>query len=341
MRDLIRRIIREQILPRELTGCNYFDKNSYDYKWCKFAENSLSKNRIVAYNAIKDYKNDFLKNYQTGLRAQLYDKEHKFFSDRRKSVLDAMEKFKSSCPKFYSYIIDKMTGFTQEYVILNAEGEYDLLNKLNTNWSALSVLLTLALPENYKDLRTFSVSSAQKKFFKERDEDGFTLFERFMNDWEKEQMYEKRDKIYRTIIQTSKDGQDIEDEFFNFIKKYVPSKQFSGDYSFMDMIGVDMIIQEPGGNWIPVQVKKYGGACSEISERKNNYRNFMCENWCVSYEKKTWKIRTYIGDNLKKSKEQCKTKPLNMTCFFNIDTHETNHETCEPEIKNLDREIDF
>lgn len=341
MRELVRKILREQIIPRELGGCNYFEKNSYDYKWCKFAEGSLSKNRIIAYKAIQDYKNDFLKNYQTGLRAQVYDKKHKFFSDRRNSVLDAMGKFKKSCPKFYDYIIQKMQNFTKEYVILNAEGEYDLLNKLNTNWSALSVLLTLALPENLKDLKTFSISDAQKKFFRDRNDEGFTMFEKFMNDWGKQQMEGNREKIYKTIIQTSKEGQDIEDEFFNFIREYVPAIQFSGDYSFMDMIGVDILIQEPGGNWIPVQVKKYGGACSEISERKNNYRNSMCENWCVSYEKKTWKIRTYIGDNLKKNKEQCKTKPLNMTCFYNIDTHETNHDTCEQEFRNIDREIDF
>lgn len=341
MKNLIRKFLREQAESKILTGCNNFDVKSYDYKWCKMAEASLSRNRIIASNAIRDYKKNFLAEYKTGLRAQIYDKEHKFFSDRREVVIGALKKFESSCPKFYNYVRKRMEDFKKEYVILNAQNEYDLLNKLNSNWTALALILTLGVPEEYKNLRDYSISETQKIFFKNLSEDGFTLFEKFMADWGKENMKEITEKVYSTIIQTSRMGQMIEDEFYDFVKKYVQVEQYGGEYSFMDMIGVDMVILNPENKWIPVQVKKYGGACSEISERKENYRQHMCENWCVSYEKKTWVIRTYKGDSLQKSKEQCKTKPLNMTCFLSIDKHETNHETCEPEIKISDKEIDF
>lgn len=341
MRNLIRKVLFEQTEQKILTGCNVFQKDSYDYKWCKMAEASLSKNRIIAFKAIQDYKKNFLTEFETGLRAQLYDKEHKFFTDRRNVVIDALNKFKESCPKFYNYVVKKMLDFKKEYVILNSQNEYDLLNKLNSNWTAIALILTLGVPEEYKNLRTYSISDAQKWFFRNVGLDGLTLFEKFMGNWGKENMKEITDKVYDTIKQTTKEGQRIEDEFFDFVSKFVNAEQYSGDYSFMDMIGVDMIIENPEGKWVPVQVKKYGGACSEVSDRKDNYRSFMCENWCVSYEKKVWVIRTYKGDSLQKNKEQCKTKPLNMTCFLNVHSHETNHETCEPEIPKIDKEIDF
>lgn len=345
MRDLIKKVLKEQIQAKELTGCDYLDKNSYDYKWCKgIAEKSLRINTVTASNAIKKYKNEFLSQYETGIRSKLYDPAFPFFSERSSTVKDALSKFEGSCPKFHNYIVYRMKEFAKSHVILNAKGEYDLLNKLNTNWSALALLLTLALPDEYKDLKKHTFLEAQQFFFKKIGEnDGLTPFERFMGRWEGESMEDVKDKIYSTIRQKSNEGQEIEDEFYEFIKKYVPVKQYAGEYSFMDMIGVDMIIESPEGIWIPVQVKKYSGACLEQSskDKKLAYRDFMCENWCVSYEKDSWRIKTFKGKTLQKNKEQCKDKPLNMTCFLNIHSHETDHESCEVDIPKINSDYDF
>jgi hypothetical protein len=63
-----------------------------------------------------------------------------------------------------------------------------------------------------------------------------------------------------------------------------------------------------------VQIKKYVGGC----ENSKYYRTHMCENWCVSNEAKFWNIRVYNGDNLVKSKKQCKTSELDETTFLNV-----------------------
>jgi len=346
MRNIIKKILKEQFKSYELTGCDYFDKKSYDYRWCKaVAEKSLMRNTTIAKRAIEKYKKEILSQHNQGLRAQPYDKEHPFFTDRRSQVIDALDKFKKSCPKFYNYIVERMKHYTTQYVILNSENQYDLLNKLNTNWSALSLLLTLALPEEYKDLKKFTFSEAQRFFFQTLNEDGISPFEKFMGDWESEQKENVRNKIYSTIQSKSREGQDIEDNFYEFISKYVNAIQFSGDYSFMDMIGADMIIETPEGDWIPVQVKKYSGAClaSSSDDSRLRYRDYMCENWCVSNEDEMWRIRTFKGPHLQKNKNQCKTKPLNMTCFLNIHTHETDHEadSCVQEKSNDLNQINF
>ena len=290
MKRLINRILVEQDLSFVETGCNNFAKTSYDYKWCKFAENKLNINLRKAANAIERYKREYMSEWKSGLRAVKYDKTMTFFSDRRSDVIDGMKHFKKDCPKLYNYIINRMIKFTESYVILNDEGQYDLLNKLNSNWSALAFLMTKKLPNEYKSIDW----QAATKYFFDRVEplSGLTPFEKVLSEFHDEKN-ELREKINLTINRTTAEGQKIEDEFFNFVKKFTEVIQYSGDYSFMDMMGIDMVIKGSSGKWVPVQVKKFGSGCS-----KGLSRSEMCENWCVSWEKNDWVIRTFFGDKL-------------------------------------------
>lgn len=289
MRDIIRTLISEQFGDEVKSGCNNFAKESYDYKWCKFAENKLNINIRKAANAIERYKTEYMSTWSSGLRAVKYDKTMKFFNDRRSDVIEGMKKFQESCPKLYNHIINRMVKFTESYVILNEKGEYDLLNKLNTNWSALAFLMTKEIPQ---ELKTVDWPSATKYFFdRVNAETGLTPFEKTLSSLDKMDN-DLRDKINLTIKKTSTEGQKIEDEFFQFMKKFTDVIQYSGDYSFMDMMGIDMVVKSPQGEWIPVQVKKFGSGCNKGWSRVE-----MCDNWCVSWEKNDWIIRTYVGDN--------------------------------------------
>ena len=66
-----------------------------------------------------DYTKDYLSTYTTGIRAVKYNKELQFFSERRNMVIDALEKFQSSCPKLKKYVIETMVKFTEKFVIWN------------------------------------------------------------------------------------------------------------------------------------------------------------------------------------------------------------------------------
>lgn len=335
MKFLIKKILRESVSSKVSTGCEYFEKDSDDYRWCKFAENKLQKSTRIPKKAIERYKTDILSQFETGVRAKKYDKSYKFFSDRRSHVIDALDKFKEDCPQFSNYIIEQMAKFVNSHVILNENNEYDLLNKLNTNWSALSFVLTAELPSEYK---TLDFNSALNYFFEKTDaESATTPFEDFMEKVVSSVDNESRNKIYQTIREKSRQGQVIEDEFFNYIKKYTKAIQYAGDYSFMDMIGVDMVILNPENKWVPVQVKKYAGGCESLE-----YRKQMCENWCVSYEKTVWKIRVFNGADLQKSKTQCKNLPLRKSTYLNVNVEDEdeNQNSCEPKKPNLDN-LDF
>ena len=313
MRDLIKKVLNEAKKP--LVGCDFFEDHTNDHRWCKYAENKLMKNTRKVKKAMDDYTKDFLSTYTTGIRAVKYNKELQFFSERRSMVVDALEKFQSSCPKLKKYVIDTMTKFTEKFVIWNEKQQYDLLNKLNTNYSAAAYMLTVGLPEHYKT--SISFDEALKYFFDERNEDGVTPFESFMGKLEFENKKEIREKINQTIAQKTKEGQEIEDKFYGYITEQLGDSDvisYAGDYSFMDMIGIDMMIKNPEGKWVPVQVKKYVGGCEDAK----GYREHMCENWCVSNESKFWNIRVYNGNNLVKAKKQCKTSILDETTFLNV-----------------------
>lgn len=335
MKFLIKKILRESVSSKVLTGCEYFETDSDDYRWCKFAENKLQKSTRIPKKAIERYKTDILSQFESGVRAKKYDKSYKFFSDRRSHVIDALKKFEKNCPQFYNYIKGQMVKFVNSHVILNEKNEYDLLNKLNTNWSALSFMLTSELPSEKK---TLNFKAALEYFFESTNpETATTPFENFMERIVSSADNESRNKIYQTIREKSKQGQAIEDEFFNYIKEYTDVIQYAGDYSFMDMIGVDMVILNPENKWVPVQVKKYAGGCESA-----DYRKAMCENWCVSYEKKVWKIRVFNGENLQKSKTQCKNLPLRKSTYLNvnIDDEDESQNFCEPQKTDLDN-LDF
>ena len=112
---------------------SFFETNTNDYRWCKFAENKLMKNTRKVTKALEDYKKEYLSTYETGVRAVKYDKGIEFFSERRDMVIDALGKFKLSCPKLRSYIIEAMTKFTERFVIWDEKQQYDLLNKFSTH----------------------------------------------------------------------------------------------------------------------------------------------------------------------------------------------------------------
>jgi len=318
IRAKIKEVLKEQKgSKKNLVGCDFFPPHTNDHRWCKFAENKLMRNTRKVKQAMDEYIKNYLSTYTTGIRAVKYDKENEFFSERREMVVDALTKFKSSCPKLRKYVIDRMVKFTEQYVIWNEEKQYDLLNKLNTNYTAAAYMMTSELPEHYKT--NVSFENALEYFFNHANEDGVTPFEQFMGRIEGENKKEIRDRINQTIAQKTKEGALIENEFYKYISKQIGSENvvmYSGDYSFMDMIGIDMLVRNPEGNWVPVQVKKYVGGCDDTTIKYA--RQHMCENWCVSNEAKYFNIRVYDGERMDKSKKQCKTTELDQTTFLNV-----------------------
>jgi hypothetical protein len=318
IRTKIKQVLKEQKNSKKvMVGCDFFPQHTNDYRWCKFAENKLMRNTRKVKQAMDNYVKEYLSTYTTGIRAVKYNKEHEFFSERREMVVSALNKFVNSCPKLRKYIIDRMIKFTEQYVIWNEEQQYDLLNKLNTNYTAAAYMMTSELPEHYKS--SVSFENALEYFFNHKNNNAVTPFEEFMGRIEMDNKKEIREKINQTIAQKTKEGSLIEEKFYEYISEQIGSENvvvYAGDYSFMDMIGIDMLVKNPEGIWVPVQVKKYVGGCDDTTIKYA--RKHMCENWCVSNESKYFNIRVYDGEKMVKSKKQCKTLELDQTTFLNV-----------------------
>jgi hypothetical protein len=317
---VMKSLLYENLNPVFSVGCNNFPKNTEDFKWCLAAEQFMKSKPKLAKDAVDKYKKEYLSQYGSGIRAVKYDKEMDFFKERRNDVIKAMEIFKVHCPKLYNYIYRRMVEFSNGYVILDENNNYHPLNRLNTNYSALAYIATFFIPQIKK---TIDIEQVLKDYFTEIDNSrGTTEFESSLDKLIFENPENSRDKTTYTLEKTWGSGQDVEDEFDRFLKDEKNNLEvyhYSGLYSFMDMIGIDMMIKSPTQIWVPVQVKKSQNDCVKSANDRSyklQYRENMCENWCVSSENNNWVINTFNGSENFGTFLQPKNKPLDLNFFL-------------------------
>jgi hypothetical protein len=266
-------------------GCDFLP-NGVTKRFCKSIECDLKNNRTYInfiQEKINEYSSGYLKNYSGNIRSLEYNKTVDFFKERRTNVILALEIFKS-CNEIRNLITNKMVEFVKKYVIVDENTNYSQLNKLGTNYSALSYMITEAGFKKYHDKSTDVIV---KDFFNSLDNNGNTpfmiLMESFKND------NPTLNNIIKTINQTTNIGKNTENEVKLYLKKEYPNAElidFTGDYSFIDMIGIDFAINL-NGNWIPIQIKTNKKSCRSLYGVKN------CENWCIGKENRNFKIERY------------------------------------------------
>lgn len=154
---------------------------------------------------------------------------------------------------------------------------YSLLNRLNTNPSALSILMTEYAIHNEPGK---SPEEIVELFFS--NPPNFNEIVSFLRDVLIKPGHIRK-KIINSIELTKKKGDDNEDEFFNHLdsegEKYI---SFRDDFGEVDMLGIDGLIFKDG-QYFPLQIKS-----SETAAKKNlaiwKYNNGGCKCF-VSYPK--------------------------------------------------------
>jgi len=287
---LVNKVISES--TDEKYGCDFLP-NGIKKRFCKSIEYDLKNNRRYTnfiQKKINEYSSGYLKNYDGNIRSLEYDRTVDFFKERQAKVIVALEIFKS-CNEIINLIKNKMLDFIKEYVIVDNNTNYSQLNKLGTNYSALSYMITEVGFELYHDKTTDVIVN---HFFDTYDNDGNTPFMKFMESFENDTP--ALNNIVKTINQTTNIGKNTENEVKSFLTSEYPEIKFSGDnyfvdfagdYSFIDMIGIDFAINL-NGNWIPIQVKTNINSCKPLNGVKN------CENWCIGKDtNKNFDIKIY------------------------------------------------
>lgn len=282
---VVKKIITESTYKNY--GCNLL-KEGNAKRFCKSIEGELRGNKKyldTSINALKNYSSNYLSNYKEGIRSIKFDETLKFFKERDFMVKTALEKFKD-CGEIINLIKDSIEKFINDYVIVDDRGEYSFLNKLNTNYSAIAYMITVSNYDIYYDKTTDVIIN---HFFNSSDKDGNAPFMKYLERY----LIKPGDtfeNILNTIKSTTEIGTNTESKAKEYLKKECPKNNlidFTGDYSFIDMIGIDFAIEIKKDAWIPIQVKTNERDCHPLKGVKS------CENWCMYKNGKKFVIVKY------------------------------------------------
>jgi hypothetical protein len=299
----------EQVLILESNsdnwGCNLFETNTEQRDWCKCSMKRIEYKKSIIQDQINKVV-DFMKE-QTDLadRVKFYSESDPFFSENIKN-LNELSNLLSNCENTESTIMDFKKDIAKKFLFVDKkenEVVYSLLNKLNTNYSALSYILTNFRERGgYKDKSFDDIFNLYfKPTYKYRGEDQEYYESKFFNllvnyfsvtSKDHEQAKDIIDKTLKTIKGTSNIGKSTESEAIFYLENMFGKnniKNFIGDYSWVDFLGVDVLINNSeSGGWVPVQIK------SNIRDCENNRR--FCKNICIGKDKyRNWEIREYKG----------------------------------------------
>lgn len=283
-------------------GCDLFDNNSEQKDWCRCSMGRITKNnyKTIIQNEI-DRVSDFMKGEaDLSERIKFYSEEDPFFSNNISNLNELQKLLSPNCAEKTKKTIENFKkDLAKKFLFVDKEEDkitYSLLNKLNTNYSALSYILT-----NFRDraqMKNKSFDDIFDAYFKpvtkyrndaeETSESEFTnLLINFFS--KKPEFNEIIDNALKTIRGTDDIGKRTEMEAHDFLVKNFGQdnvKDFSGDYSWVDFLGVDMVVNsEKSGGWIPVQIK------TSIEKCVPN-KNF-CKNVCIGKYRGEWEVRQY------------------------------------------------
>jgi hypothetical protein len=317
MKDLIRKLLKEENF-NEVWGCDLFT-NPNDKEFCSASSTKLQdrKYKNIIFAILEKLKEDLKSEAYSDLRNKIktYTKEDKFFKKNIEQVQTLIDKVGSSCPDSVENIKKKANNESnktlfvyEEKVEDEIEHKYSLLNKLNTNYTALAYILTkFREKQSHEYKSTEGFDTIYNDFFvKKREKIGETEFYNLILNYFRKKLekteFETIQAVHNTIKQTTTIGQKTEKDFEELLKianaNYII---FSGDFSWVDMMGVDLI-WEANGKWFPVQIKTNQNTC---------YGNkIFCKNFCVGKNlgdyrnwDGTWVVKEYDGESFVKEKK--------------------------------------
>jgi hypothetical protein len=258
--------------------CSSFS-NSDEKRYCQSIETKISspslknilKNRInKIYTSFKekntnDLMFDNIKNHES-----FFNKQKNHLESFIESLGDGCEKLKNTAQK---KLIDLEKNGAEMLLYkkktdIGDEISYSYFNRLNTNYSALAVLITeYGLEKNI----TNNVDKLIDDFINNPDVPDFIF--RVLSE---PNLINK--KILNTITSTRQKGNKTEEEFKKYLEsKEIPFLDFSDDFGSVDFMGVDLLVKFPDKDYYsPVQVKSREKNFSEILLSKYDEPNCKC-----------------------------------------------------------------
>lgn len=307
-----KRLTSEARKPKEIQGCSVFsDMNLRDF--CKVAESEISSNL----NEYKEPMEKLLKTYFNSnekiskLVMEILDETNPIVSEGFNQIDEVIEKIKKNCPTA-SVVAKKLKDkWISEYNVYykTSDGEYHLLNRLNTNYTAMAVLVTVYYEDLIHQVREWTRKKDTKSssfaknwvdhFFNPKstlidprpnvEKNFYGLAKKLIEPKNRmevlNQVLEPEEFVFDesntqkgvmlALEEVRNKGFKTENIFEEKLKKYnITYEKYNYDYSFVDMVlGIDFLIKQSRDGddyWIPVQVK------SSFKEFYNLVDKFKC-----------------------------------------------------------------
>lgn len=299
-------ISEQQILMlennHEAWGCNLFPKDSEDREWCKTAQSKIDWSRTkqietqiarIAESLRTDAEIEFRD------KVKFYSEEDPFFSENIENLNKLKEYLSLTCDKAEESINNLLKNLEEKFLFVEKQGEkfiYSQLTKLNSNYSALAFLLTEY--RRRKKLQGQTFDDVFNEYFMKSTGLGESPFFNLIisNFSKKEEAVNLINGVIQTIRNTERIGRESEEQAYKILADHFGEENvviFSGDYSWADFLGADMIVHEDtlGWGWVPVQVK------TRLHNCKPNKR--FCKNICMGKKRFSdeWGIKLYDGEN--------------------------------------------
>lgn len=311
MKDDIRLILKKYITEQKKSWIEEHCDNSFTHE----------KDRYFCYAATNTFKsdNDLQKNFKKKLREFVLKNQEKIgkisFEILKKDseiAKNGFEEFKwvndngqSLCPNIREKMIDvynKLLG-EQFDLYLDDNGKYHIVNRLDTNYSALGVMFTeyfrnKDIPKSL-DLRGFKSKKSLEKPVEyliksilypvshhpnnyestllRNIKVGKDPLDVIFNDLLTDRAPHISEKVIQTLTKVREAGFETERKFMELLDSHgIEKKNFGKDYGFVDrFLGIDLFVKLQG-EWYPVQVKS--------SEREKTLVDTLgCEGSIVVY----------------------------------------------------------
>lgn len=303
--------------PKKIQGCEKF-KDKEDnrfFNFCKTTEKIISENLDVYSPKMENLLEKYFSqdNRIRTIEVEKLNEESPIVVEGFKQIDDVVNLISQNCPNGKKAAEKLKKDWLVKYNVYfkDEDGNYHLLNRLNTNYTAMAVLITLYYKPLIQQVRRWMQEKKlpssdfaknwidhffdpnipvidprvglKNSAFEESEGElkelypSYMIFNKVLKP--KDFVIEESDyhkEMMDTLEEVRNKGFETEDLFEDFLKEHeIDYIRYSYDYSFVDMVlGVDFLIKEKfqgKTNWVPVQVK------TTYKEKYSIIDKFMCD----------------------------------------------------------------
>ena len=331
--------IQEQKLPNDANPCDSIGEGS---EFCKKLSNILKSGRggkgaklfkRKSYDTFTKLRDE---GFGKGMEVQTLEPGNPLFDariDELKQFFGLLTKY-NACSKMRNDIKnDIMNVKKKQLKMITDEGEYSILNRLDTHYSGQAYILTLLA----KDLDFYLIDTYDNDQIIEEVELFILDKPHRIKDKINTLMDDERGSVEDTLSYSKIKGGRVELGAVNAFKKLgYTVYNFATDFGFVDHFGVDMLV-EKDGEIHPVQVSSQRKFSPEITK----YNDSDCECWMVYKDRNSNKYRkeTIFEQTKDDLVNKVEDEDIDVSLIQDLVSQLTDEDITDLFLRNLDRKF--